>query len=434
MAKVDKKNSPYSELARKLKGSDYSNAINTIQIDLGLLKTNGAEMEALLIYIVNRRYRQRGRNADITLMALGLLDGYHNRVDRLEPSEERDLYAERRETFLQKTNYIAINYGDQAKTYKEAEQTLVKNPKTGTEFPLIERIRNTLNKSTTNCLIDVLATLYEDKGITDEHLQKAKEDFQKRAHEKEIKRINWPELDHIPPELLPPLKHYIQSAATFSASEPELMPKADPEHNVEIRHPDTSVPATDDFQTGAKPTIDSGVLNIDDLPALVSDTQELPPNASKPKKFIEKLKAWIRDTFKIDKFCNPTIITVIMALAILALAMLVFAIYTNYTENANLDIDPVEAHEGGGIVNPDEASIEPDVSMRYQSFSGATFDIDIFEPNRTASVSIEITDSDGRTEKVIIELDELYNGAETGRPGVANKDFSGGVDAYEGDT
>ncbi len=59
MAKADKQNSPYSELSRKLKGSDYGSAIDTLQTDLGLLEASGAEMEALLIYIVNKCYRQK---------------------------------------------------------------------------------------------------------------------------------------------------------------------------------------------------------------------------------------------------------------------------------------------------------------------------------------------------------------------------------------
>lgn len=152
-------------------------------------------------------------------MALGLLDGYNNRLDRLEPIEERDLYSERRDKFLKETNYIAIKYGDQAKTYEEAKQTLVKNQKSGKEFPLIERIRNSLNSSTTNCLVAVLTKLYKEKATINVYLEKAKKDFKKRVDERELGDIDWSE-DHISPQLLPSLKYYGQSPEEASLSQP----------------------------------------------------------------------------------------------------------------------------------------------------------------------------------------------------------------------
>ena len=54
-------------------------------------------------------------------------------------------------------------------------------------------------------------------------------------------------------------------------------------------------------------------------------------------------------------------------LAILLLTMMpLFAIYT-LNQSKKTNIDQVKAAEGGGIVNPDEASIEPNMSMTYRT-------------------------------------------------------------------
>lgn len=544
MAKAAEQKSQYSKLARKLKGSDYGDAINSLQTDLKLLEASGAEMEALLIYIVNRRYRQQSYNADIALMALGLLDGYNNRTDRLEPSEERDLYAERREKFLEKTSYIAMKYGNQAKTYKEAKQTLVKNRKSGEMFPLIERIRNSLNSSTTNCLISVLTMLYEENG--DGHLEKAKEVFQKRACEKKIKSIDWSK-DHISLQLLPSLKCYGRPPEEASLSQPcdtvknlnfidkkdsteaarvialaptgpvepdsepptEQIQEPTPESPLE---PSTSVhdltlklisestlessteltqepepfseptpvsttePTSDsaeELTQGVPPeptqessenitpeSIPESVLGI--TPKMCADTtSELPSDSTSdspldittkpiPTPLIESYICSPNDEMlpqpetsikppnpnikkgKLDLSSKPNkwiAIATVVILLFAAFAVLLFVMHTK-DKDRNVAIDPVKAVEGGGIIDSNETSVETNVSVTFQSSSGAIVNVNASGIDNFASVSVIMTDKDGKTEQVDI-LNGVYDRVTTEQQEVADKDSSEGVDTYE---
>lgn len=477
MAKADKQNSPYSELSRKLKGSDYGSAIDTLQTDLGLLEASGAEMEALLIYIVNKCYRQKSYNVDITLMALGLLDGYNNRLDRLEPIEERDLYSERRDKFLKETNYIAIKYGDQAKTYEEAKQTLVKNQKSGKEFPLIERIRNSLNSSTTNCLVAVLTKLYKEKATINVYLEKAKKDFKKRVDERELGDIDWSE-DHISPQLLPSLKYYGQSPEGTSLSQPcdtmknsNFIDKKDSteatrviaQAPIEPAEPDSepsaeqrkesapeppSEPPTSVHDLTPKPTPEPPVeptqelalepisdltreqpVNATSEPTPVSPpeprpnsvegaTQELPPKPTQELPNSNDKKGESDPSSK----PNKRIAIVIVAVAVLLVVTFVVFLFVKYRSAA---MDPVEAPEGGGIVNPDEINTESNMSMTYQSSSGIKVDINISGISETANVSVDSDTEDG---KIIISLNEYYS---EGLRDAAIEDFSTEGDGHE---
>lgn len=105
------------------------------------------------------------------------------------------------------------------------------------------------------------------------------------------------------------------------------------------------------------------------------------------------------------------------ALAILLAMMLPFAIYA-WNKSKNVNIDQVKADEGGGIVNPDEASTEPNMSITYQSPNGIKVDINISGISETASVSV---DSDTEKGKIIISLDDYFN---EGSQNAAIRDFS----------
>lgn len=112
-------------------------------------------------------------------------------------------------------------------------------------------------------------------------------------------------------------------------------------------------------------------------------------------------------------------------LAILLLTMMpLFAIYT-LNKSKNTNIDQVKAAEGGGIVKPDEASIEPNMSMTYQNPNGVKVDINISGISESASVSI---DSDMEAGKIIISLNEYYYKE---FQDAAIKDFPVGGDTYE---
>lgn len=125
------------------------------------------------------------------------------------------------------------------------------------------------------------------------------------------------------------------------------------------------------------------------------------------------------------------IIAGVLAMLLLAM-MLLFAIYA-LNKSKNTNIDPVKAAEGGGIVNPNETNVEADTSMTVHSSSGTTIDINVPGIDKIASVSVIMTDSDGRAEQVTIKLDEVYDEVTAEQQDIATKDVPGGVDAYESD-
>lgn len=233
--KIDKK---YFDLATKIKTLDYGGALNDIQSDLGLsAKVSGAELEALLVYMTNKCYRNDPFKADLALMALGLLNGYNNRGYRSEPSQQKALYAERREKFLKETKYIDIKYGDKVHTYEEAQQTPGKKHKSGTVPFLIETIRSTLDTATTRYLANVLFMLHNKRDCINSCLKAAKYEVQKRVNEKGGEPIKWFNLDYIPEELLPGFSFFKQTSPVGS-SEP-----VDPEPPIPVLPGGGSTPA-----------------------------------------------------------------------------------------------------------------------------------------------------------------------------------------------
>lgn len=200
-----------NDLVTRLKSRSYIDALGTILNDLSLsAKTSYAEMEALLIFMI---YKTHGSNlaADIVLMALGLLAGFNNREEREEASQERDAYAERRERFLQETNYISIKYRDKFGAYKfsayeKAKQDVRSKRKDGTVQTELDTIRSTLDTSTSRYLGKVISLLYKEKDSIGDYLNAAKSACEETAKEKHIYPIRWEKHEHIPDAILPDAK------------------------------------------------------------------------------------------------------------------------------------------------------------------------------------------------------------------------------------
>ena len=229
MTKEGEQNNLYSELVRKLKGSDYSDALGTIQDDLNLpARTSYAEMEALLIFAVRKAYGNR-RNADIALMALGLLSGFDNREGNLETQQAKDLYAERREQFLLKTNYISIQSKGKFNTYEDAKQAVRSVDKNGSVKSELDTIRSTLDSATSRVLLKVISSLYGKKGTANNYLEEAKSRCEKIAEEQNIGKINWTACDYIRKELLPSLKFYKRLPSVSPQPKPIPAPNIDTE-------------------------------------------------------------------------------------------------------------------------------------------------------------------------------------------------------------
>ena len=197
----------YKNLASSLKSSDYFNALVQIRDDLNLpARTSHAEVEALLLYAIHDTYGEN-RKADMALMALALLNGFSNRWDRVESNQERDLYSERRENFLKYTNYIAVTYKNYS-SYDAAKSDVKTEIRNGKEEEIcaLKTIRGTIDSNTTRYLANVISILHGKKDIND-YLKAAKDNL---THEKGVKESDWKKWNHIPENLLPPLKYYKQ--------------------------------------------------------------------------------------------------------------------------------------------------------------------------------------------------------------------------------
>ena len=129
--------------------------------------------------------------------------------------------------------------------------------------------------------------------------------------------------------------------------------------------------------------------------------------------------------FNLNKWA---VIGAVLVMAIILFVVLLFAMDAR-NKDRSVDINRVDAPEGDGIINPNEASVETNTSMTIYSSSGAT--INITGIDNIASVSVITTDGDGKLEQIIVKLDEIYDETVTEQQD-ATKDFSGGVDAYEG--
>lgn len=133
---------------------------------------------------------------------------------------------------------------------------------------------------------------------------------------------------------------------------------------------------------------------------------------------------------------NKRIAIVAVVISLFA-AFVVFAVLLSMIhakdEDRNTAIDPVKAVEGGGIINPNEASVEAHTSVTIQSSSGVTIGVDIkgIEIDNIASVSVITIGDDGSPKRFTFELNETYGEIVAGQQGVTTEDFSGGVDAYE---
>lgn len=207
---MKKKKDPLSDLTTKIKSSGYGEGLNSIQTELGIsAETKHAAMEALLLFEVKRFYSNNPRRMDIALLALGLLSGFNNRYDRMESSQEKNLYSERRDRFLQKTNFISINYKKDygVASYEEATQKVKEVRKDGTKKMLIDTIRGSLDRSTSRHLNEVISSLYNKRDSINDWLKAAKKECEEIAQKKHI-RIEWNQWDHLPEELLPDLNYF----------------------------------------------------------------------------------------------------------------------------------------------------------------------------------------------------------------------------------
>lgn len=87
--------------------SDYPASIDSVKKELDLSNnTTDFEIEALLIHATREQFGE-SLDADMVLMALGLLDGFDNPRDSLENRSGLELVTERRKMFIKMSSYVA---------------------------------------------------------------------------------------------------------------------------------------------------------------------------------------------------------------------------------------------------------------------------------------------------------------------------------------
>lgn len=187
---------------------------------------------------------------------------------------------------------------------------------------------------------------------------------------------------------------------------------------IESELPNTSSSSSCNTSNGSSGTSESETKSHTDA------SGDVPPHPPKAGAEMSAFRTDEKDkperSFKSNKWA---IIAGVLAILLLTM-MPLFAIYT-LNQSKKTNIDQVKASEGGGIVNPDEASIEPNMSMTYQNPNGVKVDINISGISEPASVSIE---SDMEAGKIIISLNEYYYKESQD---AAIKDFPVGGDTHE---
>lgn len=197
----------YTKLATGLKSRNYYGTLAEIRDALSLpTSTKHSEMEALLIFVINDLYNDKIQT-DITLMAVGLLNGFSRSQGRAEPKDESKLYSKRREQFLKETNYIEVVSEGRFRSYDEAQNAQKGTSEDGKIKTELDTIRGTLGKDDTRYLADAISTLYARKERIGDYLTAAKDAFTEKASQKGVHKINWRNWNRIPQDWLPTLKH-----------------------------------------------------------------------------------------------------------------------------------------------------------------------------------------------------------------------------------
>lgn len=229
----------YGNLATALKSGGYYEALITIRDDLGLPpNTKHSEMEALLIFAVKDIYNDE-LEADVALMAVGLLADFSRTQDRAEAKEEGRLYSGRRENFLRQTDFIEKKTEGRLHSYAEAADAIKSRSGDGKAKTELDTIRNTLGKDDKRYLERAISALYSKKENINEYIKAAKKDFQEAVREKGVKDVNWRKWNRIPKELLPTLK-YLKLIDPARPQLPTSSIKADPNFNAREENLDTS--------------------------------------------------------------------------------------------------------------------------------------------------------------------------------------------------
>lgn len=206
---IEEKCSEFQEKVLRLRSGDYYGEIEGIKKDLGLDGYSHAEIEALLIYEIEKFEFNNSIKADAALMEIGLLRGFsiseEIRGSAIAASTKTDV-TKRREDFLLASDYVEHYHPKKCYSHKDLEDNA-----------RLKEAAKTLGTTDRANLISVA------EKIESMSVEKIKEHIALS-----IKERPSPEKRYIPEELLPELQH----------------PRKD--HSIELKKPKKPKPGTVD--------------------------------------------------------------------------------------------------------------------------------------------------------------------------------------------
>lgn len=152
--------------------SDYPRSITAVKKKMGLPdSTKEVEIEALLIHATREQFGE-SLDADMVLMALGLLKGFDNHRNRSENRSGKTLVTERRKMFLKMSSYVADRHNHnnerRVRYYKSYEELEAAGENA------IKAVVSALGSDDGDDIDEVAKHLYSKKSIIDEYLNEAK--------------------------------------------------------------------------------------------------------------------------------------------------------------------------------------------------------------------------------------------------------------------
>lgn len=169
----DSKLKEFQKTVRSIRSSsDYSNTLGVIKEKLGLPnKVMDFEIEALLIMATREKFKE-SLDADMTLMALGLLEDFPN-LRNAEDQSGIELIRARRKIFIWTSSYIADRHSSSNKRRKAFYESCEELEAAGEDA--LEAVINALGSDESRRINQVAKKIYVKKRTINEYLDKAKE-------------------------------------------------------------------------------------------------------------------------------------------------------------------------------------------------------------------------------------------------------------------
>lgn len=161
-------------LKRSRSVSDFDESLDQIGSALGLAKITTYEVEALLIEATLEKW-PRKLEADMTLAALGLLEGFDNRSNTEIMPKGKDVLTKRRRKFVEESTFVEESYGKHNKKRKIHYESLDELKEAGEDA--IGDVISDLGVKDAARLEELSNVLWSKKRNIRAYLKKAKEKY-----------------------------------------------------------------------------------------------------------------------------------------------------------------------------------------------------------------------------------------------------------------